>query len=364
MVIPKQIMKNTTHSELARIGRIFFFLLLNGVLIAYFFMQARLPIPAVVQRAATFMSIELPQGATPAAFLQQFQEPDLSAEGLLLEINQHRAAESVPALVHSDKLATVAARLLEEYRLHDFEVESVELDTVLKRELAAVGFSYEWVSHQVLVGPYTNKAVATAWKSNPQQAQAISNPLFSQVGYATALTDDRVGKAGVVVQLLAQPQKPKPSTATQPKKSAGLTFPTITDTEVITALNNYREIHGLHKLAVNEQLCQYAEKRVQDLIAFGGLDNHAGFRADFADQNNLPVGIKEYPGGAIGENLAHQYCKNMTTNESFVAQTGTALIEWCFDSSTKGHREAQLSKNFSNVCVRHGEGMYVVIFGE
>ncbi|MBP9820298.1 hypothetical protein KBC79_06225, partial [Candidatus Woesebacteria bacterium] len=70
------------------------------------------------------------------------------------------------------------------------------------------------------------------------------------------------------------------------------------------------------------------------------------------------------PGGGIGENLAHQYCKNMTTGDSLIAQTGTAIIEWCFDSSTKGRREAQLSTTFHNVCVRHGDHMYVVIFGE
>jgi hypothetical protein len=54
----------------------------------------------------------------------------------------------------------------------------------------------------------------------------------------------------------------------------------------------------------------------------------------------------------------------MTTGQSFIAETGTALIEWCFDSSTKGHREAQLSATYKNVCVRHADGMYVVTFGD
>jgi hypothetical protein len=54
----------------------------------------------------------------------------------------------------------------------------------------------------------------------------------------------------------------------------------------------------------------------------------------------------------------------MTTGESFIAETGTALIEWCFDSSTKGHREAQLSSVYKNVCVRHADGMFVVTFGD
>jgi uncharacterized protein YkwD len=357
-------MRHLDQNTLVRLGRITFFLLLNAVLIGYFYIQTRLPIPELVQQAATLVNIELPQGATPAALLRRFQEPDLSAEGLLTEVNTYRSQHSVPVLEYSDSLATVAAALLEEYRLHDFEVESVELDQVLKDELQNAGYSYEWVSHQVMVGPYMNAAVAGAWKSSVQQEQTLLNTKFTQVGYATRVIDEQQSTSGVVVQLLAQPQKALPVSSSQPKKSAGLTFPSISDAEVVAALNNYRQTHGVHALAVHDQLCLYAEKRVQDLLAFGGLDNHEGFRKDFADQNNLPIGIKEYPGGSIGENLAHQYCRNMTTNESFVAQTGTALIEWCFDSSTKGHREAQLNTKFSNVCVRHGEGMYVVIFGE
>lgn len=138
----------------------------------------------------------------------------------------------------------------------------------------------------------------------------------------------------------------------------------VSDEEVFTALNQYRADHQVHALVVDHNLCQYAEKRVQDLVKVGSLDNHEGFKQDFADQTNLPEPIKNYSGGYIGENLASQYCINGTTGESFVAQTGAALIEWCFDSSQKGHREAQLNTRYNAVCVRHSQNMYVVIFGE
>jgi len=141
-------------------------------------------------------------------------------------------------------------------------------------------------------------------------------------------------------------------------------FPNISDTEVVEALNRYRDDHKVHHLIIDKNLCDYAEKRVKDLLAYGGLDHHAGFKKDFADQKNLPEPIKRYSGRTIGENLAYQYCRNMTTGDSFIAQTGTALIEWCFDSSTAGHREAQLNPTFNAVCVRHAKGYYVVIFGE
>ncbi len=138
----------------------------------------------------------------------------------------------------------------------------------------------------------------------------------------------------------------------------------VSDSEVFAALNQYRADHHVHALVTDQNLCQYAEKRVQDLVKVGSLDNHEGFKQDFADQSNLPEPIQNYSGGEIGENLASQYCINGTTGESFVAQTGTALIEWCFDSSQKGHREAQLNSRYNAVCVRHAQHMYVVIFGE
>ncbi|MCA9369429.1 hypothetical protein KC721_03955, partial [Candidatus Woesebacteria bacterium] len=134
------------------------------------------------------------------------------------------------------------------------------------------------------------------------------------------------------------------------------------DDAVLEALNAYRATHGVHELNLNSNLCTYAEKRANDLIAHGGLDNHAGFIADF-DAEEPPVGIADYGGGSFGENLASQYCVNGTTGETIFAEHPTQLIEWCFDSSQKGHREAQLSKEYQDVCVRHGNNMYVVIFG-
>ena len=141
-------------------------------------------------------------------------------------------------------------------------------------------------------------------------------------------------------------------------------FPNISDQQVIQALNEYRLDHKVRTLNIDQHLCEYAEKRVADLVKNGSLDEHLGFKQDFADQDNLPKAIQEYSGHSIAENLAHQYCENMTTGDSFIAQTGTAIIEWCFDSSTKGHREAQLNPDFENVCVRHGDHMFVVIFGD
>jgi len=152
-------------------------------------------------------------------------------------------------------------------------------------------------------------------------------------------------------------------TAVQPQ-STTLVFPEISDSSIIQALNQYRADHQVHQLVEDQHLCQYAQKRVNELVELGKLDNHEGFKRDFASFESLPEEIKNYSGGKIAENLAYQHCRNMTTGESFIAQTAVALIEWCFDSSTAGHREAQLNSSFNAVCARHNQGFFVVIFGE
>ncbi len=148
------------------------------------------------------------------------------------------------------------------------------------------------------------------------------------------------------------------------KNPASPTFPSLSNSDILAELNSYRAAHKIPALIENQLLCQYAEKRVQDLVVYGGLDNHAGFIRDTENYDTLPDSLQNYPGGTIGENLAYQYCKNMTTGDSFIASTPQQLIEWCFDSSTRGHREAQLNPKYTAACVRNQEGYVVVIFGE
>ncbi len=205
------------------------------------------------------------------------------------------------------------------------------------------------------------------FKLDPSLKESVvSKPRFDP---GEQRNDLATASATITIIPIVSPIEPKMTSKTvkHMKKAVRPTkiiFPNISDTEVVEALNRYRDDHKVHHLIVDKNLCEYAEKRVKDLLAYGGLDHHAGFKKDFADQDHLPAPIQRYSGRTIGENLAYQYCKNMTTGDSFIAQTGTALIEWCFDSSTAGHREAQLNPRFNAVCVRHARGYYVVIFGE
>jgi len=201
------------------------------------------------------------------------------------------------------------------------------------------------------------------WRENPQQFATLIDTSYTEVGTFSEQITYEGEKVWLTILVLAQPETTK-VVPTQKKVQQYTPAPEISDSDIVQALNLYRSDHQVHQLVVDNNLCTYAEKRVQDLIAFGGLDNHQGFKADFANNEQIPESIKAYSGGAIGENLASQYCINGTTNQKFTATTATALIEWCFDSSVKGHREAQLNTRYNAVCSRHGQNMYVIIFGE
>ena len=78
------------------------------------------------------------------------------------------------------------------------------------------------------------------------------------------------------------------------------------------------------------------------------LDAHAGFERD-GDSGYL----FEVTGfNAVAENLAYWPS----------AEYPNQVIEWGWDTSTEGHREAQLSDEYSHACLAGGDGFYVAIF--
>jgi uncharacterized protein YkwD len=353
-----------------RLWIVAFFLGINIALGSYFLMEVRADLPKPLA------NLLYKWGATPREVASvdevmspKTELPNIAAELLLAEINTYREAKNLTLVKQNPQLTKAAEELLAILATKDYDTQGELNNKELEKVLADSGYNYETVSHNSLAGPKSVAAVMTAWFSDPDQIEALENPKFTDLGMAVALVDTGDhGQIGVVVQLIGQPRVARAQGNQQEiiQNNQTVVPPAreVSDSEVIEALNNYRASHGIYKLNVNEELCQYAAKRAQDLKAAGGLDGHAGFKQDFADQENLPVGIRDYKKGSkFTENLAHQYCKNMTTGESFVAQTGVALIEWCFDSSTKGHKEAQLSTESKNVCVRHADNMYVVIFG-
>lgn len=350
-----------------------FFIGLNVVLGAYFLKTNKIHLPGEVvdflqetgvvdeEKSKTLLGEELAKDITKTL------EPQVIFELL----NKERDSVDASELRYNIALASAAAILLEDAQAAEFDLESNNFLEELKLALDEVGYKYLHVSHNIVIGPTEEQSVVDAWFSDEKQIEAIRDDDFVEVGFATKIVDlEGVGPVGVVVQVLGKPMEVTLIIDTdpdgknqQPQAPQTLEMPEISDDEVFEALNRYRNSHQVSSLNTDANLCSYASKRVADLVAYGGLDYHEGFKKDFEDPTNPPDPIKYYSGNQIAENLAFQHCKNMTTGNSFIAETGTALIEWCFDSSIEGHREAQLSREYVNACVRHAENMYVIIFG-
>lgn len=347
-----------SSSYFTRIVILCFFLGLNIILIPNFLKSNSIKIPEKISQILL---------NDPELITQDFkyEEPSLDPQVIFEKLNNERELRDKEPFEYNDKLASVAAELLLEAEKYEYELGGSSFTEEFKAALDKSGYNYAHVHHNMVVGPLVEDAVVSSWFSSDQQVTALFDDDFEDVGFATKVVKTKYNETlGVTVQVLGIEQKTSGlQTQPQTSKTSVFTFPVISNEEVFEALNNYRESHNVFRLSENEHLCKYAEKRLQDLVALGTLDGHEGFKKDFADPNNLPQPIQDFNGARVAENLAYQHCKNMTTGENFIAESGAAIIEWCFDSSTSGHREAQLSRDYGQACVRNGNGFFVIIFG-
>lgn len=138
-----------------------------------------------------------------------------------------------------------------------------------------------------------------------------------------------------------------------------------TEDQLWEALSIYRQSQGRSTLQRDENVCQYARKRVQDhlnLIANKTspddypvkekypLDAHQGFKTDADSGYVFEITQKNQ----VAENLA--YWPN--------AQDPIHVIEWGWDTSTEGHREAQLNNDWTHACLSGKDGFFVAIFAK
>jgi uncharacterized protein YkwD len=357
---------SSTSKTIKRLALIGFFIGLNVVLGRYFLREYKVYVPESVAQLAERFGFDLPSTADRHIPLQT-KEVKIQPSGVLALVNKEREKESTPALQEHPELTKVAQLILQEFSKSNFEIDKPNFTVNLESLMKQTTYDYSSVSDIALVGPITDEEVVQAWLENPDQMSTMLDGEFTQAGVATTVTQIDGHDAGATVLVLAEPRTLRKIVTGQSREIEVIdvkpTVRTVSDMEVVEALNTYRTAHHVPALVVNDHLCVYAQKRADDLRAAGGLDGHEGFKKDF-ENGNVPVGIKDYAGGQIGENLASQFCKNGTTGQTFVANTGTALIEWCFDSSTSGHREAQLNPAYTAVCVKHSDTNYVVIFGE
>ena len=139
-------------------------------------------------------------------------------------------------------------------------------------------------------------------------------------------------------------------TLSERSESKGSPNSIISELSLWTGLATYRSSHNRPSLILEESLCRYARKRVQQHSGRTDLDNHAGFQAD-ADSGSLFTDI----GGDfinIAEVLAYLPS----------ALTATQVIEWGWDSSP-AHREGILANEMTHACFTGIAPFYVGILG-
>lgn len=128
------------------------------------------------------------------------------------------------------------------------------------------------------------------------------------------------------------------------------------------ALVDYRHAHTKSDLQQSDNLCAYASKRVAEHLDMYTnkpkkeypnqdkypLDAHTGFSRD---------GESGYVFEATGFNIVAENLAYWPT-----AQAPNQVIEWGWDTSTEGHKEVQLSEEYSHACIMGSGGFYVAIF--
>lgn len=148
-------------------------------------------------------------------------------------------------------------------------------------------------------------------------------------------------------------------------KSIATPIKEISEDELWQAFQNYRKSQGKNELVRDENICTYARKRVQDHLTLKEknqppesypvpakypLDAHDGFKKDADSSLVFEMTHKN----EVAENLAYWPS----------ALYAVHVIEWGWDTSTEGHREAQLSTEWSAACLTGKQGFYVAIFGK
>ncbi|MFC1653559.1 hypothetical protein ACFL1M_01810 [Patescibacteria group bacterium] len=149
-------------------------------------------------------------------------------------------------------------------------------------------------------------------------------------------------------------QAPQSTTAPKAKN--------FSEQELWQALIDYRHAHEKPDLLPSEKLCSYAGKRIDEHIEMFAekpkeeynnqdkypLDAHAGFQRDGESGHLFDVTGFD----VIAENLAYWP----------TAEFPHQVIEWGWDTSTEGHKEAQLSTEYNHACLSGRDGFYVAIF--
>ena len=114
--------------------------------------------------------------------------------------------------------------------------------------------------------------------------------------------------------------------------------------ELFIAMNDYRRAQNVQALQKSDLLCGIAQNRSNELFELGELDNHAGFSKYAEGQNEF---------GSMGEVLFG----------GSQPQYGVHIVEYGWDRSLTGHREAIRDPLWNWGCAGIAGNFAVFIFG-
>lgn len=120
-----------------------------------------------------------------------------------------------------------------------------------------------------------------------------------------------------------------------------------TASEILEALNNYRNLHGSQKLTMDQKLSEYAQSRADYFYQQEKLDSHQGFNNFLTNEN----GFDKLGFSWLGENASYGYRLN-----------GVHLIEWIY-ASDQDHNQNQLNNNWNYVGIGVKDTATCLIFG-
>lgn len=106
-----------------------------------------------------------------------------------------------------------------------------------------------------------------------------------------------------------------------------------TVSELLDALNTYRQKNGSQKLVWNQKLADYAKSRAESFDKAGKTDSHAGFK-DFLDNQD---GYNKLGFDWLGENISYGF-----------RLEGVHLIEWMY-AGDKPHDDNQRNPRWDHV---------------
>lgn len=114
--------------------------------------------------------------------------------------------------------------------------------------------------------------------------------------------------------------------------------------ELYLAMSDYRRAHNVGQVTRNDLLCDIAQKRAEEQLKNGGLDGHAGFDKYAKDQDEF-----YRMGEVLFGGVQPQY--------------GVHIIEYGWDRSLTGHKEAIQDPSWNHGCGGVAGYYAVFIFG-